>query len=137
MCKPSIMLVWHLHDSVVRTGTTGVVPVCKLVVNWREVFANLSWLCAMSGREFRNVQNFGHDRIMRPGRELCANCSWIRRDNAGLCVRMRTMSRVSRRVHEQLTSSSRVVQDMFMNWCTSQCGRAFSLTRSCVLHALM
>ena len=28
-----LMLVWHLHDSVVRTGTTGVVPVRKLVVN--------------------------------------------------------------------------------------------------------
>ena len=43
---------------------------------------------------------------------------------------MRTMSRLSRRVHEQLTSSSLVVHDMFMNWCASQCGRAFSLTRS-------
>ena len=57
------MLVWHLHDSVARTGTTGVVPVRKLVVNWREVCVNLSWLRAMSGREFWNVQNFGHDRI--------------------------------------------------------------------------
>ena len=32
----------------------------------------------------------------RPGRELCANCSWSRRDNAGGCVLMRTMPRLSR-----------------------------------------
>ena len=58
-----LMLVWHLHDSVALTGTTGVVPVRKLVVNLREVCVNLSWLRSMSGREFWNVQNFGHDRI--------------------------------------------------------------------------
>ena len=62
-CQTSIMLVWHLHDSVARTGTTAVVPVRKLVVNWREVCVNLSWLRATSGREFWNVQNFGHERI--------------------------------------------------------------------------
>ena len=32
----------HLHDSVARICTTGVVPQRKLVVNWREVCVNLS-----------------------------------------------------------------------------------------------
>ena len=31
-------------------------------------------------------------------------------------------------VHEQFTSSSRIVEDMFKNLCASQRGRAFSLT---------
>ena len=61
--KLQVMLVWHLHDSVARTGTTAVVPVRKLIVNWREVCVNLSLLRATSGREFWNVQNVGHERI--------------------------------------------------------------------------
>ena len=61
-CQTSIMLVWHLPDSVARIGTTEVAPVRKLVVNWREVCVNMSWLRNMSGRKFQNVQNFGQDK---------------------------------------------------------------------------
>ena len=56
------------------------------------------------------------------------------REDACQCVPVRAMPRI---IHEQLTSSSRVVHDMFTNWCASQRGRAFPLTRSRVLHALM
>ena len=88
---------WHLHDSVARIGMTRVVPVRKLVVNWREVCVNPSWLRAMLGREFWNVQNFGHDKFrdrvvnyaqtvrelvgtMREVRKLCANYAWTIRE---------------------------------------------------------
>ena len=46
-----IMPGWHLPNSVTRIGTTGVAPVRKLVVNWRKVCVNLSWLFDMSGRK--------------------------------------------------------------------------------------
>ena len=47
---------WHLHDSMARIATTQVVPVRKLVVNWREVCVNPS--CHV-GTRIWNVQNFG------------------------------------------------------------------------------
>ena len=59
------------------------------------------------------------------------------RDDACQCVAVRAMPRLLRIVHEPFTSSSRVVHDMFTNWCASQRGRAFPLIRSRVLHALI
>ena len=121
-CRYCIKQGWHFYDSVARIGTTRVVPVRKLVVNWREVYVNPSWLRAMSGQEFWNVQNFGHDKISRPGRELCANCSWTRRDDAGGCVPVRAMPRLSRTAtdssrtaHVEFTCSSRHVNEQFTN----------------------
>ena len=99
---------WHLPDSVARIGMTGVVPVRKLVVNWREVCLNMSWLRVMSRWEFWNVQNFGPTKL---------SDSWTMRElfmNSWQCGRMRDMPRLSqtatissRTDHVEFTSSSR------------------------------
>ena len=81
---------WHLHDPVARIGTTRVVPVRKLVFNWREVCVN-SWPRAMSGENFEMfkvlVTTKFRDRVVnysQTARELVVNSSWTRRDDAML-----------------------------------------------------
>ena len=109
-----VMLGLHLHDSVARIGTNFVVPVRKLFVNWRELCVNTSGVRAMSGREFWNVQSFGHDKFSQQSRAVCANLSWTyrelvraMREDACQYLTVRAMPRLPRIRTEQLTSCSR------------------------------
>ena len=109
---------WHLHDSVARIGTNFVVPVRKLLVKWRQVCVNTSGVRAMSGREFWNVQNVGHDnfrdRVVQYAqtfREVILNSSgrWGRmRASTWQCAPCHDCHELPRILSEQLTSRSRV-----------------------------
>ena len=112
----------NFYESVARIGTTRVVQMGKLVVNWREVCVNLSWLRAMSGQENWKCSKFWTRQNFATGwwtmRKLFVNSS-------GRCGRMRASAwqcapchdyhELPRIVHEQLRSSSRHVNEQFTN----------------------
>ena len=111
-----VMQGWHLPDSVACIGMTRVVPVRKLVVNWREVCVNCRDCVPCWDKNFEMfkilVTTKFRDRVVNYAQTVREHVGTMRED-ACQCLTVRAMPRLSRIVHEQLTSSSQVVYDMF------------------------